>query len=535
MKANEHRHRTAAALAGAVALAAAFFAFGAHGSHAATESGSRAPAVVSTSSGAVRGVVTGAYRVFNGIPYAAPPVGQLRWRAPQPQGRWSGVRDATTPGPDCVQTAVAWRPAAASTDEDCLSVNVTTPSELPGGHGLPVAVWFYGGGFINGAARDFRPVAFVQHDAIVVTVNYRLGAMGYLSLPGLDQESGTSGNYGLLDQIQALRWVRANARSFGGDPSKVMIAGQSAGAESVCALLASPKAAGLFSRAVIESGLKCAVNTKQAAQSADEQFAASLGCTGSPDAVVACLRSKPAVDILDAQQHSGAWRPDIDGTVLPMAPDQAFSAGSFNRVPVVIGGTAHEARAFVYEQNDLINHPVTASQYLAKVQSTYGPNAAQVLSHYPLSQYSAPGAALAAVQTDSGFSCPELQNAASLSHYIPTYVYEFRDETAPLRPYELVPSSFSLATQHSSELPYLWGSNTATPLTSTQQRLSGDMIEYWRQFAAAGDLSVPGLPQVPRYDPAGHAEVALDSDGPRIVTDMAAAHQCSFWDSLPSG
>jgi para-nitrobenzyl esterase len=215
--------------------------------------------------------------------------------------------------------------------------------------------------------------------------------------------------------------------------------------------------------------------------------------------------------------------------VLPLHPQDAFAAGALNHVPVLIGGTSHETRAFVYEQNDLINQPVTAAGYVASVQKSYGSSAAAVLAHYPLANYSVPGAALAAVGTDSGFSCPELATAASLSRVVPTYVYEFRDETAPLRPYELVPSSFSLATQHSAELPYLWGSNTMTPLRPAQLRLSGDMIRYWAQFARSGTLTVRGLPSVPRYAPATPHEVAFDSNGPALVDDMAAIHQCSFW------
>jgi para-nitrobenzyl esterase len=239
----------------------------------------RVERLVHTTGGIVRGFTTGGVRVFDGIPYAKAPVGNLRWHAPEPANSWSGVRAATRPGPDCVQTAVAWRAAAASTDEDCLYLNVWTPRGTHRRAALPVAVWFHGGGYVNGAGRDFRPVAMVREGRmIVVTVNYRLGAMGYLTLPQLDAANGgDSGNYGLLDQIQALRWVRANIARLGGDPGKVMIAGQSAGAESVCSLLASPSAAGLFTTAVVESGLACAGNPVADAQTKDAAFATALG------------------------------------------------------------------------------------------------------------------------------------------------------------------------------------------------------------------------------------------------------------------
>lgn len=491
--------------------------------------------VVRTAGGAVRGTVTQDYRVFNGIPYAAPPTGRLRWQPPAPAAAWPGVRDAANPGPDCVQTAVAWRPAAASTTEDCLYLNVWTPRQARAGSKLPVAVWFHGGGYVNGAGRDFAPVAMVdQGDMLVVTVNYRLGAMGFLTLPQLDQDSaaGTSGNYGLLDQMQSLRWVRDNIARFGGDPAKVTIAGQSAGAESVCSLLASPRAAGLFSTAVVESGLACAGNSPAVAYQKNAAFVTALGCD-SPDAatVVACLRAKPPSDIINAQQHTGSWRPVDEPGVMPYEPQKAFAMGAFNHVPVLIGGTAHETRAFVYEGNDLINQPVTAAGYVAAIQAAYGANAPAVLARYPLSSYSVPGEALAAVRTDSGFTCQELSSAASLAAAVPTYVYEFRDETAPLRPYELVPPSFSLATQHSAELPYLWGSNTMVPLTVAQRHLSSQMIAYWAQFARTGNLNAASLMAGPRYSPSSHQELAFNAGGPQIVDDMAAAHQCSFWAS----
>jgi para-nitrobenzyl esterase len=219
----------------------------------------------------------------------------------------------------------------------------------------------------------------------------------------------------------------------------------------------------------------------------------------------------------------------IETGVLPQQPTTVFATGAFNHVPVLTGGTRNENRAFIYEQNDLINQPVTASGYVAAVNAAFGAQAPAVLAHYPLSDYSVPGAALAAVDTDSGHACPEVANAASLTATVPTYVFEFRDETAPLRPYQLVPSSFSLATQHSAELPYLWGSDTMTPLTRTQLRLASQMIAYWAQFARTGSLDPAGLPAVPRYNAATHQEVAFDTGGSQIVDDMGAIHQCSFW------
>lgn len=514
-------------LAAAAALLAAATTVGAA---AYTARSPHASNLVQTADGALRGSVTDSYRAFNGIPYAKPPLANRRWQAPQPASAWSGVRDATQPAPDCVQTAVAWRPAPASTKEDCLYLNVWTPRQAAS-H-LPVAVWFHGGGSINGAGRDFSPVSMVRTgNVLVVTVNYRLGALGYLTLPELDAER-TSGNYGLLDQIAALQWVKDNIARFGGDPAKIMIAGQSAGAGSVCALLASPLAHGMFSTAVIESGGTCVATPRATAQTSDAAFVSALACSaGDAAAVVSCLRAKPASDILNAQQHAGSWGRAIEPGVLPVSPEAAFATGDFNMVPVLIGGTANEDRAFVYEGNDLVNQPVTAAGYASTVQTTYGSNASAVLAQYPLADYANPGTALATVQTDARHACPELANAASLAAHAPTYVFEFRDETAPVRPYELVPSSFSLSTQHSSELPYLWGTNTMTPLTVEQRALSRDMIAYWAQFAETGALSPHGLPAVPRYSATAPHEVAFNAGGPAVVDDMAVSHQCSFWAS----
>jgi para-nitrobenzyl esterase len=209
-----------------------------------------------------------------------------------------------------VQTAGFNRPAAARPNEDCLYLNVWTPSTAVSGSKLPVVVIFHGGGFTNGAGRDFTPTTMVrQGNVLVVTVNYRLGALGYLTLPQLDADNGTdSGNYGLLDQIQSLKWVQDNIARFGADPGRVMIAGQSAGAESVCMMLASPKAAGLFSRAVVESGLTCTESTKTSAQQTDAAFVTAVGCDASTPAadVVACLRALQPSAIITAQQAAGA-------------------------------------------------------------------------------------------------------------------------------------------------------------------------------------------------------------------------------------
>src|SRR6516162_5507008 len=237
-----------------------------------------APLVVRTDKGAVRGVRASGAREFFGIPYAAPPVGALRWRPPRPAARWTGIRNATWPGPACAQTgSIATGVITTSTSENCLYLNVYTPTVIGRG-GLPVMVWIHGGGFTGGEGSiyDASKLAAKGH-VIVVTINYRLGAFGFLALAGLDGQ-GASGDYGLMDQQAALRWAHRNARAFGGNPRDVTEFGESAGAASVCDNMASPAAAGLFARAIAESGCLLGGPSRQAAEAAGGTFAARLGC-----------------------------------------------------------------------------------------------------------------------------------------------------------------------------------------------------------------------------------------------------------------
>ena len=492
----------------------------------ATASSAAEAGVVHTAEGTVHGLVTTDYQSYLNIPFAKAPVGALRWRAPVPAAPWSGVRDATQPGPECAQAG-----GDATASEDCLNLNVWAPSAARKGAKLPVIVWIYGGAFRSGAANEYKPVSMVkQGDAIVVTINYRLGALGFLTLPELDAANGTpSGDFGLLDQVQALRWVKRNVAQFGGDPGRVTVAGQSAGGESVCNLLASPPAAGLFQSAVVESGLSCVQNDRATAQHDDAPFVTSLGCaTGTSAAVAACLRGKSAADILKAQTAAGqVWYPTTGIPALPRQPADAFRSGSFNQVPVVIGSTSAEGAAFVYQATDAVGQPITAAGYQKDVETTFGSDAAEVLARYPLSNYSVPGAAESALRTDVGFSCATLSNAAALSKSVPTYVYEFRDKTAA--------GNVDGAPQHAAELPYLWGTSGTAKLTAAQLKLSQAMISYWSTFARTGRLNPAGLPRLPQYTPSKPQELAFNSDGPALVSDEATLHQCGFWNQYFGG
>src|SRR5215471_20612922 len=293
----------------ALAVVPASASAGAAGSHAGA-------LTVDTDRGLVRGRMVGATTEFLGVPYAAPPVGDLRWRPPQPHARWAGVRDATSFGAHCAQGPSAFGVASAS--EDCLFLNVFAPARRGDDveHGAPVMLWIHGGALVVGESNDYDPAMLVARGVVVVTINYRLGALGFLAHPALAAESaqGSSGNFGLLDQQAALRWVRRNIREFGGDPGDVTIFGESAGGLSVHAQLASPLAHGLFARAIAESGAYAPNQQSLAgAEAAGSAFATSAGCASQ---TAACLRGLPVSTIL-AKQTGGTTGPNVDGAILP--------------------------------------------------------------------------------------------------------------------------------------------------------------------------------------------------------------------------
>ena len=474
-------------------------------------------------------MTTAAIDEFLGIPYAAPPVGALRWRPPHPAAPWIGIRDATKFAPHCPQSASPF--GQASTSENCLYLNVFTP---PGsgraGHRLPVMVWIHGGALVTGESDDYDPAKLVSNGAIVVTINYRLGALGFLAHPALaSHPGGPSGNYGLMDQQAALRWVQRNIRNFGGNPRNVTIFGESAGGLSVLSQLASPGAHGLFAKAIVESGSYDLTQAPLAtAEAAGEAFAASAGCASQ---TAACLRSLPVATILANQDASG-YTPDIDGQVLTQSIGTALSSGQFNRVPVINGTNHDEWRLFV-ALSELEGAPVTTANYQAMIASTLGvsaPIAAAVAAQYPLSAYPSPSVALGAVGTDAIFACPALTIDQSLSKYVPTFAYEFNDENAP--ELFLPPVSFPYGAAHASEIQYLFDLPDATfpsPLSAQQEQLATTMKQYWTNFAATGSPSSATEPLWPQFSSSSQQMISLIPPQPQAETDFAAEHNCAFW------
>jgi para-nitrobenzyl esterase len=404
---------------------------------------------------------------------------------------------------------------------------------------LPVFVWIHGGGFTSGAGRDYDPIKLAAEGIVVVTVNYRLGALGFLSHPALASwPGGPSGNYGLMDQQAALRWVRFNIEQFGGDADNVTIAGESAGGTAVLAHLVSRSSRGLFRRAIVESGSFALTQQSLAVAEANGQaFASSAGC---PDQTAECLRNLPTDDLL-RNFPTVAIPGVVDGRVLTESIGTALAGGRFARVPILNGTNHDEERLFlvlgpfVGLPNGLtvsggtyvaVPEPIAPESYrrdIALVLSVTDARAAAIAAEYPLNAYASPDVAFSALVGDANFACTALQMDAWLSRRAPTFAYEFNDDAAPWR-YAPVP----VAT-HLSELPYLFDLPDApiqVPLSLDQEALAARMRTAWANFAASGDPSSAALPW-PSFDVA-HV-MSLVPPQPQVETDFAMKHHCSFW------
>jgi para-nitrobenzyl esterase len=481
--------------------------------------------VVGLRDGQIRGKQAGATDEYLGIPYAAPPVGPLRWRAPQPPAHWRGIRDATKFGPHCPQPIGVF--GRASTSEDCLYLNVFAPAGHPRS-GRPVMVWIHGGGFVGGESDDYNPSGLVADGVMVVTINYRLGALGFLAHPALaDHPGGPTGDYGLMDQQAALRWVQANVRAFGGNPRNVTIFGESAGGQSVLLQLVSAGARGLFAKAIAESGGYALSPTPLAsAEATGRAFAARAGCANQ---TAQCLRRLPVTTILADENQSGASA-DIDGLVLSQSVRTALTSGDFSHVPVMDGSNHDEWRLFVALAT-FEGHPVTAASYQATIATTlHVPQriAAIIATQYPLSAYISPALAMSALGTDAIFACPTLLLDQAMAQFVPTYAYEFSDQNPP-SPY---PSpGFAYGATHATELQYLFGlpAKARGSLSPQQQQLAAAMRQEWASFARSGAPSAAGAPTWPRFTTAGQAMLSLIPPEPAVLTHFAAEHKCAFW------
>jgi para-nitrobenzyl esterase len=495
--------------------------------------------IVLTRSGAVQGSVVNGITEFKGIPYAAPPVGSLRWHAPEPPAHWRGVRPATAFGPHCPQLGGVFG-SGSNTSENCLFLNVYTKA---GGNplGRPVMFWVHGGALVSGESDAYNPVSLVNDGVTVVTINYRLGALGFLADSALANAQGDAGNYGLMDQQLALRWVQQNIRGFNGDPRDVTLFGESAGGLSTLSQLDSPLARGLFQKAIIESGSYDLVQAPlAAAEQSGAQFAAKVGCTQStPAQVAACLRAVPVATLV-ADENQGGYTPDLDGLVLRQSILTALQTGEFSRVPVIMGTNHDEWRLFVAIGVLETHQQVTAANYLQQIQGLTGATAAQaqqIAGLYPLSEFGGnAGEAIGAVGTDRIFACPSLTAVDALSKFTPTFAYEFSDPNPPSQ----IPASavgFPTGDFHGSELAFVFDpvAGQASQLSAGQARLSKQMQAYWSSQARHGNPETAGQPAWPLFNATSQRVLTLTEPSPVVETNFSAEHNCSFWASFQAG
>ena len=498
-----------------------------------------------TFSGLVRGTVSSAgVREFLGIPYAAAPLGNLRWRPPVPHAPWFQTLDATQFANHCPQTASPF--GVASTTEDCLFLNVYTPGSNGGG-GIegprPVMVWIHGGALVDGESNDYDPTAMVKDGVIVVTINYRLGILGFLAHPAFAAEktdpdhdgdfaAGSAGDYGLMDQQLALRWVRDNIVFFGGDPLNVTIFGESAGGLSVFSQLASPSAANLFQKAIIESGAyNQTTQTLATAEAAGTTFATAAGCSSQ---TAACLRALPVSTLL-ANQNPAGYTPNIDGEFLPLSLGTALATGQFHHVPIIQGSNHDEWRLFTSLDFDLTIGPIGNNEvaYEAALASLVGPGAPFVAAEYPLASFPSADLAFATAGTDVVFACPAYGADLSMSQFVPLSTYEFNDENAPQD--FLPPVTFPYGAAHASELQYLFNLPITVPrppLDAQQLQLSSAMQHYWTNFAKSGTPNGAGLAAWPQFNPLQGNFQSLIPPSPVQETTFATNHKCAFWAAL---
>jgi len=495
------------------------------------------PLEVATTRGIVRGTKDGDTTAFLGLPYAAPPVGSLRFRAPVEHACWDDVRETKSYGADCLQRDLVSGDARG--DEDCLVLNVWTP-ELSQTANLPVMFWIHGGANVFGSANqrltsaaanlyDGRALA-TRERAVVVSINYRLGPLGFLAHAALaaDDPNGASGNYAILDQLAALGWVRDNIARFGGDPTHVMVFGESAGAMNSCVLLASPRAKGLFSSVLMQSG-DCSAQPRAKAEAKGAELAAKLGCSdaaclrqASAEAITVAsapfttLSPSPDSDLRHGLANTLEWSASIDGWVVPSDPMAALLAGEHNKLPLVVGSNADEMALFL-----IASQTFTCGRYESDMNALFGSDAAQLIAAYPcvLDGRAAEVAAL----TDLAMTCPARRIArASAAAGAPTFRYYF-DHAATYGPTVL------LGAYHAAELPYVFDSFAAEGYipTKPEEQLSEAIRDHWGRHAATGSPNGVGLEIWPAHNAADERWLELDLSIDAKADAKGA--ECDLW------
>ncbi len=521
--------------------------------------------IVSTSNGPVRGFVSNGVYEFLGIPYAAPPVGRLRWMPPQPAAHWDEPRNATRFGNTCAQvTELGVFAGPPNTNEDCLYLNVFTTKLGRGGTAHPVLVWIHGGGNVDGESNDYDGSKLATGGplgtpTVVVIINYRLNLFGFLAHPALDSEGHLFANYGILDQQAALRWVQRNIAAFGGDPTRVALGGQSAGAQDTGVNQISPLAAGLFNRAIYESSPLSSLAPLSIGLARGTAFAEAAGCKGTDAAAAACLRALPAAEILQlvgTPNVTGPYvtGPMVDGTIMPITPITAWTTGQFNHMPIMGGNVQDEATFGIGITEYFANPqaPITAAQYITNVTNTYsraeyigGPNypagtVDAVLAQYPPG--ADPQATFDLVGTHPGACRNRHIDTLWTQAGVPVYEYEFNDQNAPYY-FPRLPGFTPLAA-HTIDIQFLFpnwhggvlGFNHPSTLTPEEEKLSDELVAAWTNFASTGNPNGTGNSPWPQYTTATDAPAFLSENVPSLSTftnsQWSANHNCAFWDSI---
>jgi para-nitrobenzyl esterase len=462
------------------------------------------------SGGEVQGLVSDGISIFKGIPFAAPPVGELRWKSPEPVQPWSGVKKADAFGLACMQARGAMG-NSSNVSEDCLYLNVWTPARKPG-EKIPVIVWIYGGAFSGGSTSTpmYDGLNFAKKGVVLVSVAYRVGAFGFLAHPELSRESDGrgSGNYGLADMIAGLKWVKENVSRFGGDPSNVTIFGHSAGGMAVSMLAASPQTKGLFHRAICmsggsfaplqtsnETGTGMGIPALAAAESRGEAFLKKLGA-----ADIKAARALSAEDIqksLAGGMGGGGFRPVADGYIVPSDLYSLYQAGRFNDTPILVGNTSDEAAS-------MMRGKVTAVDFQKQIKSQYGPHADAILSVYPHSTDAEAAKASRGVMRESTFSWNTWTWARLQSQKGKGKAFEYFFDHHP-------PTSDGAG--HGSDVPYAFQTLSTRQGSPKQEDVAlSDMISsYWVNFAKTGDPNGPGLPKWPAFTERDQKVIVFDA------------------------
>jgi para-nitrobenzyl esterase len=537
------RRRAVIACAAVLSLSVASFVAvtsGAAGSPAASPPACASGTTVQTSSGPVCGIVTSGVTEWLGIPYAAPPVGNLRWQPPQPLTPWTTTRPATAFGASCLQTPNPIAKLTTPVSEDCLFVNVVRPANA--GSKLPVLVHIHGGGFTIGSGNEDYSVYATTGQDVVVSMNYRLGIFGFLADAALGPNSG---DYGLQDQQAALQWVQKNISAFGGNPHNITTFGESAGGSSQCDLIASPTARGLFNKAISISGEYNAVTgafagletqdchaqlpAQHEADSVGAQFAAAAGCgNGDSAAVAECLRNLPADTAMSLAGRGyqlggkGTVGPTLNGKTLVVSVPRAIRTGRVNQVPVIAGLARDE---------NLMGTATTAAQYEQLVGAQYGKAASQVLSEYPLSHYDSPFIAWRTVVGDSDGICPALTVEGALARRMPVYAYETDDGDPP----STAPATEPTGSSHVAGgwlLPFGYILHGA--LDANQQVLFNEELSRVTAFARTGHPTGQGTIPWPRFNTTHDILVLAPSDDSQPISQSQnrADHHCGFWNRV---